>query len=61
MQSISIRVFAHAELTRRVKTTWKLTSLFLLFFVFSPHQFVLTQAIGGGQIQGTITDANGSV
>ena len=62
MQSIATRSFAHAELTRKTKNTWKLTYLFLFLLSFpAENRFVQAQAIGSGQIQGTITDANGSV
>ena len=62
MQSISIRLFPHAELTRKAKNTWKLTYLFLFLLSYPAlRQFVQAQAIAGGQIQGTVTDANGSV
>src|ERR1700727_1500815 len=61
MQSIANRSFAHAELTRKAKNTWKLTYLFLFLLSFpAGDRFLQAQAIGGGQIQGTITDANGS-
>ncbi len=41
--------------------TWKLTYPLLLLLLFpSTNKFLQAQAIGGGQIQGTITDANGS-
>ena len=40
---------------------WKLTyPLLLLLFLPSTNKVLQAQAIGGGQIQGTITDANGS-
>src|SRR3984885_11227087 len=48
-------------LTRQTRTTWKLTSLFLLLLLFpAGNQFLWAQAIGGGQIQGTVTDETGS-
>src|SRR5271154_7186061 len=47
--------------TRQTKTTWKLTSLFLLLLIFpTGNQFLWAQAIGGGQIQGVVTDGTGS-
>ncbi len=50
-----------SRFTRQTRMTWKMTYLFLLFLVFPPGtQFLRAQAIGSGQIQGTITDANGS-
>src|ERR1700691_3374976 len=62
MQSIATRSFAHAELTMNAKNTWKLTYLFLFLLSYPAlRQIVQAQAIGGGQIQGTITDANGAV
>ena len=62
MQSICLRLLAYAELTRKTKNTWKLTYLFLFLLTYPAlRQFVQAQAIGSGQIQGTITDANGSV
>ena len=50
-----------SRFTRQTRMTWKMTYLFLLFLVFpSGNQFLRAQAIGGGQIQGTVTDETGS-
>ena len=58
MQSFFSGIFASAKLTRK---TWKLSYLFLFLLSFpATYQYVQAQAIGGGQIQGTVTDANGS-
>ena len=47
--------------TRQTRTTWKLNSLFLLLLIFpTGNQFLWAQAIGGGQIQGVVTDETGS-
>ena len=47
--------------TRQIKNTWKPAYLFLLLLLLVPgNQFLQAQAIGGGQIQGTVTDTTGS-
>ena len=47
--------------TRQTRITWKLTCSLLLLLLFpSSNKFLQAQAIGSGQIQGTITDSNGS-
>jgi hypothetical protein len=47
--------------TRQKKTTWKLIYTLLLLLLFpSINNFLHAQAIGGGQIQGTVTDSTGS-
>src|ERR1700733_6873370 len=59
MQSFFSGIFSCAKLTRK---TWKLSYLFLFLLSFPAGDRLLqAQAIGGGQIQGTVTDANGSV
>jgi hypothetical protein len=59
MRSLCISAFSRTGFTRHTKNTWKLAYLFLL--LLPGNQFLHGQAIGSGQIQGTITDANGSV
>ncbi len=47
--------------TRKTKNTWTLFYLVIVVSLFSTNvQRAAAQAIGSGQIQGTITDANGS-
>ena len=49
--------------TRQTRMAWKITYLFLLLLssCFPPEEQLLrAQAIGGGQIQGTVTDETGS-
>ncbi len=61
MQSHSIGSNPHTEFTGKTILTWKLTFLCLLFVIFSSGAKLLrAQAIGGGQIQGTISDPAGS-
>src|SRR3984885_4508557 len=46
---------------RQTRITWKITHLLLLLLVIpSGNQLLKAQAIGGGQIQGTVTDETGS-
>src|ERR1700733_2820020 len=60
MRSFCIELFSRTELTRHTKNTWKTTYLFLLLLLFPGIQLLHGQAIGGGQIQGTVTDSTGS-
>jgi hypothetical protein len=61
MQSHSFGFNPHTEFTGKTILTWKLTFLCLLFVIFSSVAKLLrAQAIGGGQIQGTISDPAGS-
>jgi hypothetical protein len=55
-----MNVFRRTELTRRPKNTWKPAYLFLLLLLLPDNQLLHGQAIGGGQIQGTVTDETGS-
>ncbi|MEA2262113.1 MAG: hypothetical protein QOJ51_4938, partial [Acidobacteriaceae bacterium] len=58
----SFRINAFTGFTRQIKNTWKPTYLFLLLVLLlvPGSQFLRGQAIGGGQIQGTVTDETGS-
>jgi hypothetical protein len=58
MRSFCISLFSRTGFTRHTKNTWKLAYLFLL--LLPGNQFLYGQAIGGGQIQGTVTDETGS-
>jgi hypothetical protein len=53
----SFRIHAFTGFTRQTKNTWKPACLFLLLLLFPGNQLLQAQAIGGGQIQGTVTDA----
>jgi len=55
-----MNVFRRTELIRHTKNTWKPAYLFLLLLLFLGNQLLHGQAIGGGQIQGTVTDETGS-
>jgi Carboxypeptidase regulatory-like domain len=57
MRSFRISAFSRG-FTRQTKNTWKLAYLFLL--LLPGNQLLHGQAIGGGQIQGTVTDETGS-
>jgi len=59
MRLFGINVLRRTEFTRQTRNTWKLA--YLLLLLVPGTQFLHGQAIGSGQIQGTITDANGSV
>jgi hypothetical protein len=61
MQLLSISSYTYTGLTGKTRLTRKLAYLCLLFLIFSSGTKLLqAQAIGSGQIQGTINDANGS-
>jgi len=61
MQLPSISSYTYTGLTGKTRLTRKLAYLCLLFLIFSSGTKLLqAQAIGSGQIQGTINDANGS-
>jgi Carboxypeptidase regulatory-like domain len=57
MRSFSVKAFT--GFTRQLQNTWKPAYLLLLLLV-PGNQFLQAQAIGGGQIQGTVTDETGS-
>ncbi len=61
MRSFCIGLLRRTEFTGQTKNTWKLAYLLLLLLLVPRNQFLHGQAIGSGQIQGTITDENGSV
>src|ERR1700680_1645104 len=60
MRSFCISAFSRTGFTRHTKNTWKLAYLFLLLLLLPGNQLLHGQAIGGGQIQGTVTDETGS-
>src|SRR5450631_1583329 len=60
MRSLCISAFSRTGFTRHTKNTWKPAYLFLLLLLLPGNQFLRAQAIGGGQIQGTVTDETGS-
>ena len=60
MRSFCISLFSRTKLTRHTKNTWKPAYLFLLLLLLPVNQLLHGQAIGGGQIQGTVTDETGS-
>ena len=55
-----VAMFQRTEFTRHTKNTWKPAYLFLLLLLVPGNQLLYGQAIGGGQIQGTVTDETGS-
>jgi Carboxypeptidase regulatory-like domain/TonB dependent receptor len=60
MRSFCISAFSRTGFTRQTKKTWKLAYLFLFLLLLPGNQLLHGQAIGGGQIQGTVTDETGS-
>jgi hypothetical protein len=60
MRSFCFSAFSRTGFTRHTKNTWKPAYLFLLLLLLPVNQLIHGQAIGGGQIQGTVTDETGS-
>lgn len=60
MRSFCISAFSRTGFTRHTKNTWKPAYLFLLLLLLPGNQLLHGQAIGGGQIQGAVTDETGS-